>query len=299
MIYLDSFRFPTFEQEDDYLAGYFAANPYSMNVLYPFKVLSVKGLHLLDFSEITILYGGNGSGKSTALNAISNVLGVARNSAYNKGDNEFYEEYLNMCDYQESESDDYMLDLKDKTSLITSDDIFKYMLNARQNNSYIRAYRDETIEKWITERKGKVRHLNFETGEGLDEFNRFQRAKRQSCSEYVNEHLGAISQSYSNGETGFMKFVESITPNRLYILDEPENSLSCALQMELAKYIEQSARYFGCQFIIATHSPFLLAIERAKIYNLDGDPATISKFWELPNMKLYYDLFKGYEGKFE
>lgn len=299
MIYLDSFRFPTFEQEDDYLAGHFAANPYSMNVLYPFKVLSVKGLHSLDFSEITILYGGNGSGKSTALNAISNVLGVARNSAYNKGDNEFYEEYLNMCDYQESESDDYMLDLKDKTSLITSDDIFKYMLNARQNNSYIRAYRDKTIEKWITERKGKVRYLNFETGEGLDEFNRFQRAKRQSCSEYVNEHLGAISQSYSNGETGFMKFVESITPNRLYILDEPENSLSCALQMELAKYIEQSARYFGCQFIIATHSPFLLAIERAKIYNLDGDPATIAKFWELPNMKLYYDLFKGYEGKFE
>lgn len=299
MIYLDSFRFPTFEQEDDYLAGYFAAKPYSMNVLYPFKVLSVKGLHSLDFSEITILYGGNGSGKSTALNAISNVLGVARNSAYNKGDNEFYEEYLNMCDYQESESDDYMLDLKDKTSLITSDDIFKYMLNARQNNSYIRAYRDKTIEKWITERKGKVRYLNFETGEGLDEFNRFQRAKRQSCSEYVNEHLGAISQSYSNGETGFMKFVESITPNRLYILDEPENSLSCALQMELAKYIEGSARHFGCQFIIATHSPFLLAIERAKIYNLDGDPATISKFWELPNMKLYYDLFKGYEGKFE
>lgn len=108
-----------------------------MNVLYPFKVLSVKGLHSLDFSEITILYGGNGSGKSTALNAISSVLGVARNSAYNKGDNEFYEEYLNMCDYRECESDDYMLDLKDKTSLITSDDIFKYMLNARQNNSYI------------------------------------------------------------------------------------------------------------------------------------------------------------------
>ena len=78
MIYLDSFRFPTFEQEDDYLAGYFAANPYSMNVLYPFKVLSVKGLHSLDFSEITILYGGNGSGKSTALNAISNMLWALR-----------------------------------------------------------------------------------------------------------------------------------------------------------------------------------------------------------------------------
>lgn len=79
---------------------------------------------------------------------------------------------------------------------------------------------------------------------------------------------------------------------------EPENSLSCALQIELAKYIEGSARHFGCQFIIATHSPFLLAMEGAKIYNLDGDPATISKFWELPNMKLYNDLFKKYEGRF-
>lgn len=79
---------------------------------------------------------------------------------------------------------------------------------------------------------------------------------------------------------------------------EPENSLSCALQIELAKYIEGSARHFGCQFIIATHSHFLLAMEGAKIYNLDGDPATISKFWELPNMKLYNDLFKKYEGRF-
>lgn len=95
-----------------------------------------------------------------------------------------------------------------------------------------------------------------------------------------------------------MKFIESIVPDRLYILDEPENSLSCALQIELAKYIEGSARHFGCQFIIATHSPFLLAMEGAKIYNLDGDPATISKFWELPNMKLYNDLFKKYEGRF-
>ena len=118
-------------------------------------------------------------------------------------------------------------------------------------------------------------------------------------SQYVKITAGERTNTFSNGETGFMKFVESITPNRLYILDEPENSLSCALQMELAKYIESSARHFGCQFIIATHSPFLLAIERAKIYNLDGDPATISKFWELPNMRLYYDLFNGYKDKFE
>ena len=92
-----------------------------------------------------------------------------------------------------------------------------------------------------------------------------------------------------------MKFIESIVPDRLYILDEPENSLSCELQMRLAEYIVESVRFYGCQFIIATHSPFLLAIERAKVYNLDGNPATISKFWELPNMKLYYELFNKFD----
>lgn len=47
----------------------------------------------------------------------------------------------------------------------------------------------------------------------------------------------------------------------LYILDEPENSLSPQKQIELARFLEDSARFFGCQFFISTHSPFLLAIK--------------------------------------
>lgn len=296
MIYLENFRFPTFEEEDDFLAGFFEANPHSMNSIYPFKVLSVKGLHSLDFEEITILYGGNGSGKSTALNIIGTALGLARNSAYNRGD--FHQHYLNMCEYDEYDSDDDLFNIKDNATLITSDDIFKYMLDSRKKNGYIRVHREETITAWFNERNARITHINFETGEGVDELNRAQRARRQTCSQYVRANLGEAVPSYSNGETGFMKFVESIVPERLYILDEPENSLSCALQIELAKYIEGSARHFGCQFIIATHSPFLLAIERAKIYNLDGEPATLSKFWELPNMKLYNELFKKYADRF-
>ena len=105
-------------------------------------------------------------------------------------------------------------------------------------------------------------------------------------------------QTYSNGETGFMSLVENIVPDRLYILDEPENSLSCKLQQELARFIESSAKHCGCQFIIATHSPFLLALPTAKIYNLDAEPATVSKFWELPNMRSYYELFHQFDSKF-
>jgi ABC-type cobalamin/Fe3+-siderophores transport system ATPase subunit len=141
--------------------------------------------------------------------------------------------------------------------------------------------------------------MNFETGDGIEHLNRIREARRVTRSQYVANKIGIVKNTYSNGETGFMRFIDSIIPDRLYILDEPENSLSCELQIELAKYIELSARYYGCQFIIATHSPFLMAISGAKLYNLDGKPATISKFWELPNMQLYYNLFKKYDREFD
>lgn len=51
------------------------------------------------------------------------------------------------------------------------------------------------------------------------------------------------------------------------------------------------ARYNNSQIIMATHSPFLLGIESAKIYNLDLDPVAVSKFEELEAIKYYYDFF--------
>ena len=86
MIYLEQFRFMTLGKEDRFLTDYYQSHPWDNGSPYPFGVLSKRGLHSLDFSEITILYGGNGSGKSTALNLIGCKLKAERRSAYNKGD---------------------------------------------------------------------------------------------------------------------------------------------------------------------------------------------------------------------
>ncbi len=75
-------------------------------------------------------------------------------------------------------------------------------------------------------------------------------------------------------------------------MDEPENSLSPKRQMELMKFIEDSARFFGCQFIMSTHSPFLLAMHGAKIYDLDEKPVEVKKWTELENIRTYYEFFK-------
>ncbi len=51
--------------------------------------------------------------------------------------------------------------------------------------------------------------------------------------------------------------------------------------------------------MIATHSPFLLAIPSARIYDLDARPSTERAWYELENMKAYYRLFKQFEDRFE
>ena len=103
---------------------------------------------------------------------------------------------------------------------------------------------------------------------------------------------------YSNGESAYRYFIEKITENGLYILDEPENSLSPKRQIELMSFIEDSARFFGCQFIISTHSPFLLAIKGAKIYDLDESPVNVKPWTSLENVRTYYEFFKHHDSEF-
>jgi len=59
------------------------------------------------------------------------------------------------------------------------------------------------------------------------------------------------------------------------------------------------AKYFHCQFIIATHSPFILSLEGALIYDLDSDPIDSKKWYELENVKTYYNFFKEHTEDFE
>ena len=54
----------------------------------------------------------------------------------------------------------------------------------------------------------------------------------------------------------------------LYLFDEPEAALSPLRQMAMLSRLHQLAEE-GCQFIIATHSPILLAYPHSRIYQLD------------------------------
>lgn len=285
MVYLSRFSFPDKEQEYDL---FFSLKKTCYETFYPFGILSRNGLRVLDFEPITILYGGNGSGKSTALNVIAEKLGIKRDTLCNRSS--FMEDYTYMCDFEMSCS------LPPESGIITSDDIFDFMLNVRAVNEGVDIKREALFEEYQYNKHAKFRMTS------LDDYDRLKKitdARRMTKSGYVRENLAGNVREYSNGESAFLFFADKIKENALYLLDEPENSLSPGKQQELMEFLENSVRFFGCQFIIATHSPFILSLRGAKIYDLDEDPVDIKKWTELPNVAVYYDFFKKHEKDFK
>jgi predicted ATPase len=285
MIYLEYFQFPDDGTEFDFLMQ---EKRTCYDSYYPFKVLSRKEFQRVDFEPITILYGGNGSGKTTALNIIAEKLKILRESPFNKSN--FFDDYLNLCEISIIE------DVPGASRIITSDDVFDYMLSIRMINEEIDNKREEIFQDYLDTKYSDFKMTSLEDYEELKKVNE---TRRRTQSKYVRHKLMDNIRELSNGESAFLYFTEKISENNLYLLDEPENSLSPENQLKLVKYIGEAARYFDCQFIISTHSPFRLAIERAKIYDLDESPVTVRPWHELENIRIYYDFFQKHKDKFE
>ena len=284
MVYLSNFKFPHIEQEYTFLMG---IQRTCYDTVYPFKILSKHQLRQLDFESVTILYGGNGSGKTTALNVIAEKLGLTRDTLYNRSN--FFEDYVKMCSYELEQK------IPRHSRIITSDDVFDFMLNLRSLNEGINRRREDLFEEYL---EAKYFHFQMRSMEDYEQLKKVNSARSKTQSKFVRENLMDNVREHSNGESAFIYFSEKIRENGLYLLDEPENSLSPEKQQELLKFLEDSARFFGCQFIIATHSPFLLSMRGAKIYDMDEEVVDVKRWTELENVRAYYDFFRRHESEF-
>lgn len=284
MVYLSHFEFPFIEQEEIFL-GSIRRTCYDS--FYPFQIISKHDLRMLDLEPITILYGGNGSGKTTVLNVIAETLQLKRDTLYNRSN--FFEDYIRMCRFEVNGK------ISKESRIITSDDVFDFMLNLRSINEGIDVKREELFEEYLD---AKYSHFQMKSLNDYEQLKKVNMARSKTQSKYVRKNMMGNLREHSNGESAFIYFSEKIQDNGLYLLDEPENSLSPERQQELVQYLEDSARFFGCQFLIATHSPFLLSMRKAKIYDMDEKPVTVKHWTKLSNVRAYYDFFKKHENEF-
>lgn len=101
----------------------------------------------------------------------------------------------------------------------------------------------------------------------------------------IHSYGGISLHEQSHGESFFALFKNRLKEPGLYFLDEPESALSPTRQLQflviLNDYITK-----GAQFIIATHSPILLAYPRSKIFLLDAEGIRETPYQETEHYKV-------------
>jgi predicted ATPase len=264
------------------------------NTFYPFKIFPLKKLRTLEFETVTMLYGGNGSGKSTLLNVMSAKLNAARFSDFNGAP--FFERFVNMCDTE-------FYRRPNASFVLTSDDVFDYVLSARSVNERIDERRNALFDRYAVKKREAISNPEILRLNGLDDYERWSEVReiispKRSQSGYIRDRVVSEIDLSSNGETALRYFIDRIDSDALYFLDEPENSLSVEFQLQLAEYIDATVRATRSQFVIATHSPILLSMKKARVYNLDAYPASVCKWTELPNVRKYFDFFMDHKEEF-
>lgn len=270
MIYLSSFRLSNKE----------VANPN----IYPYNVFRGKDIESFVFDTITVLYGNNGSGKSTLLNIIANSLqlkGKEQATSNSYGAVRYCESFESECSWclGDDEEGYGIEEIPDDSRYIKSEDILYEIKKIQQKQVLSSGMEYDYVQRGMTVKEAR-------------EFVNSKQGKRQ------RSYIEFAQEKYSNGETSLQYFDEYLKPDALYLLDEPEVSLSPENQVLLAQEINKMTRFLRCQFIIATHSPFMLGTLRAKIYNIDTKDYAVAKWSELENVRYFYNFFKEHEKEF-
>jgi predicted ATPase len=105
------------------------------------------------------------------------------------------------------------------------------------------------------------------------------------------EYFGGKSLvSQSHGQSMMAYFRARYRIKGLYLLDEPETALSPRSQLELLEIIGTNGRAGHAQFIIATHSPILLACTSARIFSFDHVPVRVIEYEDTEHYRIYRDF---------
>jgi predicted ATPase len=222
---------------------------------YPFSVPAIRSLAgaAIELSApVTFLVGENGSGKSTLLEALACAAGLAAVGS-------------------ESVASDRTLApvraLARRLKLAWS--------SRRHAGFFMRSEDFFGYVKWLRHTREEFERDLAEIDEEYKDRSEMARglARMPIMRELHDMHAryGADLDANSHGESYFRLFQSRFVPNGVYLLDEPEAPLSPMRQIGLMAMIKQLVDEQGAQFIIATHSPILMAFPHAAIYSFDGE----------------------------
>jgi predicted ATPase len=240
---------------------------------FPFTVPVIRALGTLEFpTAVTFLVGENGSGKSTLLEGVAAATGLPTVGS----DSAAHDATLSAA---RALAQRLTLTWDVRTHrgfFLRAEDFFGFTKRVSQiRTEMVREVAEATSEYESQDRSERALGLRLgPLGRSLAE---------------MQSRYGLDFDAHSHGESFLELFRSRFVPGGLYLLDEPEAPLSPQSQLALitmmGDMIEQRA-----QFVIATHSPILLAFPGATIYTFDRAPPAVVPYGELDHVTLTRDF---------
>ena len=238
---------------------------------FPFNLPFVQTWETLEFtSPVTFFVGENGSGKSTLMEAIACAVGSITVGS------------------ESVKTDPTLKDMRQLAQLM------KLVWNKRTHRGFFLRAEDffgyvKQLNKTRVELERDLQRVNEEYAD------RSRFTQGQARMAYARE-LNAIQNRYgegldvhSHGESYLELFQARFVPGGLYLLDEPEAALSPLRQLGFLSLLKGMVQR-EAQFLIATHSPILMAFPEAEILSFDQAPLTNVKWESLEHVTLMRDF---------
>ncbi len=213
---------------------------------FPYDIASIKYAKNIKMdNSVNFFIGDNGTGKSTLLETIGFRLQLPHidGSEYSKSSFDAARKLIQYLDitWQIERSVGFFFRAEDFGDYLNSVD-----RRHAQLNSSLKSLQGEVPQNIIDE---MIESANYQV-------------------HHMRKNYGQELQFFSHGEAYLKIMQEKINSRGIYLLDEPEAALSPSKQLMLIYFIKEHLEKFNSQFIIATHSPMLMAYPGANIYEI-------------------------------
>jgi len=216
---------------------------------FPFNVPSIKNCNEIQFdSPITFFIGDNGTGKSTLLETLGHKLnlpliggGIGRHAGFEAARK--LSSFLSI-DWEFEFGTGFFFRAEDFSAFVDSAE-----RNALSQELFYSQFRGELKDSVIKQMKQSA----------------------NSAARNMRKDYGQDMQAFSHGEAYLHIMHQRIQDRGIFLLDEPEAALSPSRQLSLIYFILNHIKSHRAQFIIATHSPILMATPGASIYQITDD----------------------------
>jgi predicted ATPase len=231
---------------------------------FPFNLPVIESLQRIDFeAPVTFFVGENGSGKSTLLEAMAAGLRLPA---------------IGSADTNQDAT------LQPARALAGQ---FRFVRTGRPRQSFFfRAEDAFGFTKRVQKNMLELSELASHYEESLSGYGRMLAAgMAQAQKQALTNRYGENPDALSHGEWFLSVLRSRLNPKGLYFLDEPETPLSPIHQLSLLSILKEMVAE-SCQFIIATHSPILMAFPDAAILNFDATPPVVIDWQDVEHVSL-------------